>query len=99
MKDTLYQINGYPKEFTLLELVHEFQQKAGCIHTQDKAYSCWKILKPLLEEIKYKNGLTYEHWIGIAWRHHNFEEEGREELDYWCNLLKDELKHESAKRI
>ena len=58
------------------ELIKQFQHKACCSHTQQKANRIWEELKLLLtEDEKYA--------LFIAWDHHRIGE-GREEFDIVC---------------
>ena len=87
-----YKVNGYPKrEFSLIELIQEYQSKAGTIHTKDKAYAVAKVLYPLIRDYYPKDStIPYTHWISVANSHHRIGE-GRNELDYYCNKLINQL--------
>ncbi len=61
-------------------LIYQFQQKAGCIHTQYRANHIWDILEPLLEDSELIE-------LQIAWEHSTLGE-GRAELDEICNKLR-----------
>jgi hypothetical protein len=69
-----------------IELLEQFQAKAGCIHTQSKTISLWMKLGPHLEGY-FDGKISYGHWLNVAWSHFEIGE-GREELDYYCNKLK-----------
>lgn len=81
-----YTVNGYPKrEFTLIELIKEYQSKAGTIHTKNKAHAIWKVLFPLIKNYFGDSKISFVHWINVAESHQISE--GRGELDYFCNKL------------
>lgn len=61
-----------------------FQSKSGCIYTQNKAQSVWKLIERYIPE-------PYKTKIIIAWDHHRISE-GRKELDEVCNEFKKEHK-------
>lgn len=66
-----------PIEEDRLELLRQFQAKAGCMHSQRRAESIM---------VKLSAFLTYEEKerVGIAWSHHRDCREGRAELDAVC---------------
>jgi hypothetical protein len=68
-----------------LYLLHQFQNKARCMHTQRRATSLWKRLVPFLDGY-FSGRISFHNCLSTAWTHFQMGE-GPEELDDYCNEL------------
>ena len=62
-----------------IQVLKQFQAKAGCRYTQQNAQRLWNQLKPQLN--RRERG-----FLSIAWNH-ALRDEGREELDNICDAI------------
>lgn len=65
------------------ELLDTFQAKAGCMHSQHKANSAWRLLRNHLTKKQLGELIT-------AWGHHRDVGLGRRELDEACDDVRRE---------
>jgi hypothetical protein len=63
----------------IVRLLYEFEQKAGCMHTQRRAESLWHMLEPLLTDSERSE-------LSLAWFHYTSGDNNWEIYDV-CNKL------------
>jgi hypothetical protein len=76
-----------PETKDFIDNLNCFQAKAGCIYSQNQAIIYWRRIKPYLTEDQERD-------LKIAWNHHRYIGEGRQELDEVCNKIINKLNEE-----
>ena len=69
------------EKLTKLQLLDLFQEKAACFHSQEKATSVIRLLKPSLTQDHYQALMT-------TWSYYRKSRLGRGEIDSVCNSIR-----------
>ena len=81
----VYNVKGYTKPMTLLEIVDQINNKGACVYTENKAYNCMELLGQYIpKELAFEIRLAISHCCDCG--------EGAAELGYVCDKTRVYLK-------